>query len=445
MWTRNELKDKAKVSFKGNYWKAVLIGLVVLAIGTGVGASGTGAAQTSSTFDDPLTSYQSGYQDGYTDGYYDWRDSSGISPYSDEYGPSYEYDDDYLVSPTPMLTGAQQAAMAVGVATIVLAVVALAFAVAVLIGGPLEVGARRFFLRNLNQKADTKELMYAFDHNYLATVKVIFFRDLFIVLWSLLFLVPGIVKAYEYRMIPYLLAEDPTMTKDQAFAESKRLMTGQKWNTFVLDLSFLGWDLLATMTLGILEVFYVVPYRCQTNAALYEKLRYGMPDPNPQAAPFHTQPVPPVDPAGAAPAQPMGSAPSAPMGGAPTAPMGFGSEAAAYGYPTAPVAPVPPAAQTASMGSASTAPTGFAAEVPPVPPARAMQSQSVESADERESASGTADESASGTTANAASVPEPAQEGAEPNGQDAGQGDCASVPEPAPSSEEPQDEASASD
>ena len=71
--------------------------------------------------------------------------------------------------------------------------------------------------------------------------------------------------------------ELPQMTKEEAFAESKRMMQGQKWNAFVLDLSFIGWDILSGMTMGILGIFYVQPYKDGTHAALYEALRYRTP------------------------------------------------------------------------------------------------------------------------------------------------------------------------
>jgi hypothetical protein len=95
---------------------------------------------------------------------------------------------------------------------------------------------------------------------------------LFTFLWSLLFIIPGIVKSYEYRMIPYLVADNPNLTYKEAFAESRRMMQGNKWRTFVLDLSFIGWHLLSALTLGILELFFVHPYQNLANAALYERL-----------------------------------------------------------------------------------------------------------------------------------------------------------------------------
>ena len=162
---------------------------------------------------------------------------------------------------------------------------------------PLEVGTYRFFTRNLNQKAEVKEVAFGFDNNYRETVKTMFWRDIYTLLWGLLLIIPGIVKAYEYRMIPYLLADDPTMTKDRAFAESKRMMTGNKWRAFVLDLSFIGWYLLALPTLGLVTIFYASPYKKMTDAALYEKLRYGQLDlqdnaPLPAPAPTSVAAVP---------------------------------------------------------------------------------------------------------------------------------------------------------
>jgi uncharacterized membrane protein len=88
------------------------------------------------------------------------------------------------------------------------------------------------------------------------------------------------VKAYEYRMIPYILAENPHMSKKEVFAASKSMMIGNKWKAFVLDLSFLGWHILSVFTVGILELFYVAPYMYATNAALYEALAYGRPADN---------------------------------------------------------------------------------------------------------------------------------------------------------------------
>ena len=83
------------------------------------------------------------------------------------------------------------------------------------------------------------------------------------------------MKAYEYRLVDYLLAENPALSSAEACEQSRTLMDGNKWNAFVLDLSFIGWNVLSYLTLGLVGLFYASPYENSTNAALYEALRYG--------------------------------------------------------------------------------------------------------------------------------------------------------------------------
>ena len=71
------------------------------------------------------------------------------------------------------------------------------------------IGAQRFFVVSHYQKAELGELGYAFSNGYMNVVKTMFMRGLFTSLWTLLFIIPGIIKGYEYRMIPYILAENP--------------------------------------------------------------------------------------------------------------------------------------------------------------------------------------------------------------------------------------------
>ena len=100
-----------------------------------------------------------------------------------------------------------------------------------------------------------------------------FLRSLYIFLWSLLFIIPGIIKAYEYLMMPYILAENPEMETKEVFARSKEMMTGEKWRAFVLDLSFIGWKILGILTCCVLSVFFVSPYYYSTLAELYAVLK----------------------------------------------------------------------------------------------------------------------------------------------------------------------------
>lgn len=274
MWTRAELKSKAKFSFKRNYWKSVLISLILALL---VGGGSSGSSISSAVSNNLIGSSDSSVTDDYSN-----DDSSlydGNDFYDDTYDGNVEDDIDDLKSMADNTAGM----MAIGIFLIVFIIVFVALMAVfilldVFIFNPLEVGCKKYYLRNLNEPAQVGNIGYAFDNNYKNITKTMFFRDLFTVLWTLLFIIPGIVKSYEYQMIPYLLADNPQMTKEQAFEESKRMMQGQKWKAFVLDLSFIGWNILSALTLGILGIFYVQPYMDATHAALYEALRYGTPN-----------------------------------------------------------------------------------------------------------------------------------------------------------------------
>ena len=129
----------------------------------------------------------------------------------------------------------------------------------IFIGDVIRVGEQYYFIKNHNGNPELSEIFQGFKGNYLNVVKIMFIMQLKITLWLLLLVVPGIIKAYEYSMIPYLLAENPNITTDEAFSLSKQMTTGQKMNLFVLDLSFLGWYFLGFLCFGIGALF-VKPY-----------------------------------------------------------------------------------------------------------------------------------------------------------------------------------------
>jgi len=251
MWTRKELKQRGMNCFRLNYWKTVLIALIAVCLAGGM----NGVAAVSG--------------------------SSG-SVAGSSFGVMHEQVEEESQLPEEIAPFAEDGndigliVLLIAVFMIVfLVVLAVAFLISAFLLNPLEVGTKRFFLANLHMPAEVREVAFGYDHCYRNIVKILFFRDLFLFLWGLLFVIPGVVKAYEYRMIPYLLAEHPEMTRQEVFAASKAMMRGQKWRAFILDLSFLGWEILSVFTLGLLEVFYVSPYRSMTNAALYEALAYG--------------------------------------------------------------------------------------------------------------------------------------------------------------------------
>ena len=246
-WVRSDLKYRAKDAIRKNYWPAVLVSLILTII-TYVCGNGNAGSGTRSV----ITQYR--YQSG---GSYYWGSVTdkiyGIGEY-------------VLHSPLGIL-------LAIVSTGLMLSLLAIGIALRVFVGNVLEVGSCRFYVENLYSNPGVKKVLYGFNSGaYLNIVKTMFFRDLYVCLWSLLFVIPGIIKSYEYRMVPYLLAEYPDMSRQEAFARSKEMMYGQKWRAFVLDLSFLGWNILSGITFGIVGLFYGRPYQDSTDAELYDVL-----------------------------------------------------------------------------------------------------------------------------------------------------------------------------
>ena len=99
-----------------------------------------------------------------------------------------------------------------------------------------------------------------------------FVTGMFLFLWGLT-LIGGIIKSYSYHLVPYLLAENPSMKTLDAITLSRRLMKGHKWECFVLEMSFLGWDLLGIFTLGASDILFGTPYKMAVMVEYYAQLR----------------------------------------------------------------------------------------------------------------------------------------------------------------------------
>ena len=95
---------------------------------------------------------------------------------------------------------------------------------------------------------------------------------IFTFLWSLLFIIPGIIKVFSYAMAPYILADNPELTANEALTKSKEIMDGHKFDLFVLQLSFFWWYILGAITFGIAYI-YVVPYVSATTTNFYNSIK----------------------------------------------------------------------------------------------------------------------------------------------------------------------------
>lgn len=287
MWNRKELKTNAKKRFTLNYWTCVFAALILLVVsgggptlsfkfdgsdisrlmkgGTGVGGPALviGDADDMSEVAEDLHEAAEDVKEAMSE--------AGISE------SSIESFINNIVSSISTADYARLWTILAPVFIILLFAALIAAAVGICVKvfllNPLFTGCKRFFMKNHNEKATIGNVGFAFGPGYLNVVKVSFLMNLFTLLWSLLFIIPGIVKSYEYRMIPYLLAENPEIDRAEAFARSKEMMSGNKWRAFVLDLSFIGWGILSALTFGLLGLFYVNPYMFQTEAELFYTLK----------------------------------------------------------------------------------------------------------------------------------------------------------------------------
>lgn len=158
------------------------------------------------------------------------------------------------------------------VLVLVMGVSTLVSIVTLLISGPLTLGATQIYMSVIrkNRKPEIGQLFDGFS-NFTNSFILYLLNSILISLWTFLFIIPGIVKSYSYAMSFYILADNPSMAPNDARKKSMEMMHGNKWRLFCLDFSFIGWELLSLLTLGILS-FWITPYREAAYAAFYQNL-----------------------------------------------------------------------------------------------------------------------------------------------------------------------------
>ena len=144
----------------------------------------------------------------------------------------------------------------------------------IFVGNVLTVGARGWFLRYGRGEYPNIGDMFAGFRIYLPAVKTMILRELMVFLWGLITCgIMGIVKSYAYSMTEYILCENPNLPPSRAMKMSEILTDGAKVELFVFDLSFIGWELLSSITCGILGILYVNPYIWTAHAGIYDTLK----------------------------------------------------------------------------------------------------------------------------------------------------------------------------
>jgi uncharacterized membrane protein len=221
MWDRAILKSNAKIALKGRYWVAFAVALVAMILGGGYSL---------------LT----------------WR---------------YNFGYNNLIADSTTSLAALQARSG---ASSMISLGSIIFSIFIAL--PITIGMCRFFVQNHFGVTRFDTLFSGFRRDYLNGVGAMFVTNLFIGLWTLLFIIPGIVKTLQYSMVPYILSDNPTMPGSRAREISRIMTNGEKGAIFVLGLSFLGWYLLGAICFGI-GILFVNPYYEATMAELYIFLR----------------------------------------------------------------------------------------------------------------------------------------------------------------------------
>lgn len=152
----------------------------------------------------------------------------------------------------------------------------LGIIIGLLIGGPLGVGICYFTLNiSRNQEATVGQVFEGFN-NFETAFSAHILRSIFIFLWTLLLIIPGIIATYRYAMTYYILADDKTIGGMDALRKSSEMMEGNKWRLFLLHLNFLGWAVLCILTFGI-GLLWLYPYMGVSVAKFYDDIKSNRP------------------------------------------------------------------------------------------------------------------------------------------------------------------------
>ncbi len=233
-WDRATLKDRAKQVLKTSYWMSLLV-TVLVGIASG-GASGVNVTYSFNSYD--------------------------LNRMAEEFRYGMQSAEEVIRIMLPFF----------GVVAIGGSLIAIVYSV--FVSNIVSIGQCRYFTLCRYGRVDMGEALFGFKNGkYMSNVKTMFFMNLYIFLWSLLLIIPGIIKSLQYSMVPYILAENPNISTERALEISTRMTDGEKGEIFVLGLSFLGWYMLGLLACGV-GMLFVAPYAQATYAELYGALRY---------------------------------------------------------------------------------------------------------------------------------------------------------------------------
>ncbi len=284
MWKRKALKKKVRLSIRQSYWKMIAVCFIIAVLTTAYPISTTfinlqiapGSRLSDAAFAPDLPNSEVISQ---TIGLFVDR-----TPLSGLFGRtianiSHLIIDLYSTSISVFFTvlRAVNAFLTDSFGTTALLVATgavVAFLYQFFISNVLQVGEKRFFLEIRSyRQTQVSKIFFLFKLRYFVNPAwVMFCRSVFQMLWNLT-IIGGIIKHYEYIMIPFILAENPKISRKDTFFLSKQLTQRNKWKLFLLDLSFTGWKILSVFTLGISDFLIVNPYITGCRSELYLSMR----------------------------------------------------------------------------------------------------------------------------------------------------------------------------
>lgn len=279
MWNRKELKEKAKNVIKNNYWTAVIVCFILMMF-TGEFGSVIVVTRENGESLDP------NYVENRISTFFNEEERENLirQRYQLNNVPEQAINairanlnniiksEKYIFKIWDAIKLFYLEKPQIGIALCVGAIIACAFII--FISEPLTVGGKKYFLKaRENKETRISTILDVYKNkNWFHIAGIMFLKNLYNLLWFLT-IIGGFIKTYEYRMIPYILAQNPKVSKKEAFDLSKQMMNGNKWKAFVLDMSFFLWNLLSVLTFGLLGILYVNPYSLATNTELYIVLK----------------------------------------------------------------------------------------------------------------------------------------------------------------------------
>lgn len=246
MWSREDIKNSAKCFLGKHYWKAFLVCLIA-SIFVGVNGGNNNKNQSRNK--------------------HQYSENEIVTEIEDN---SFLKSDNLIIN--NITRGLRISPMNYITRLAIPGIFFIIVIIMITIGFAMEVGRARFFLRGFEDDVRIANLVSTFNsREYWKIVKTQFLRGFFNLLWYLLLIIPGIIKSYEYMMVPYILAEEPNLDSSEIITRSREMTDGHKFDIFVLQLSFIGWDILGALLFGI-GIIFVTPYKEATYAQLYNVL-----------------------------------------------------------------------------------------------------------------------------------------------------------------------------